>query len=141
MSANSISRPATRSCSRRSRGAFIASTAMASRCEPNRTTTMYLEKFRLPGKTAIVTGAGQGIGLACAEALGEAGARVIIADRDAAVAKTASTELTNKGYSVETTLMDVTDPRRVAEVADELVASYGNVDILVNNAGIARSET
>ena len=102
---------------------------------------MYLEKFRLPGKTAVVTGGGQGIGLACAEALAEAGARVIIADRDAAVAKTASTELTNKGYSVETTLMDVTDSRRVAEVADELVASYGNVDILVNNAGIARSET
>jgi len=102
---------------------------------------MYLEKFRLPGKTAIVTGGGQGIGLACAEALAEAGARVIIADRDAAVAKTASTELSSKGYNVETTPMDVTDSRRVADVADELVARYGKVDILVNNAGIARSET
>src|ERR1700756_1775228 len=122
MSANSISRPATRSCSRRSRGAFIASTAMASRCEPNRTTTMYLEKFKLPGKTAIVTGAGQGIGFACAEALAEAGARGVIADRCVAAAKTASDQLARKGFGVETAQMDVTDSRRVSEVADDLVS-------------------
>src|ERR1700751_205827 len=102
---------------------------------------MYLEKFRLPGKTAIVTGGGQGIGLACAEALAEAGAKIIIADRDAAAAKTESSELSNKGYSVEPALLDVTDSRRVSELADELVGRYGKVDILVNNAGIARSET
>lgn len=102
---------------------------------------MYLEKFKLPGKTAVVTGAGQGIGLACAEALGEAGARVVIADRDAALAKAAATDLTGKGYDAEMTLMDVTDSRRVSEVADELVSRYGQVDILINNAGIARSET
>ena len=102
---------------------------------------MYLEKFKLPGKTAIVTGGGQGIGLACAEALAEAGARVVIADRDAAVAKTASAGLAGRGYTVETALMDVTDSARVTEVADALVSRYGRVDILVNNAGIARSET
>ncbi len=102
---------------------------------------MYLEKFKLPGKTAVVTGAGQGIGLACAEALAEAGARVVIADRDAALAKAAATDLIGKGYDAEMTLMDVTDSRRVSEVADELVSRYGQVDILINNAGIARSET
>ena len=102
---------------------------------------MYLEKFRLPGKTAIVTGAGQGIGLACAEALAEAGARIVIADRDAEAAKAACADLSRKGYHAETALMDVTDSRRVSEVADELVSRYGRVDILVNNAGIARSET
>jgi NAD(P)-dependent dehydrogenase (short-subunit alcohol dehydrogenase family) len=102
---------------------------------------MYLEKFKLPGKTAIVTGAAQGIGLACAEALAEAGATVVIADRDADAAERAGKELSRKGFRVDVALMDVTDSRRVAQVADELVSRYGKVDILVNNAGIARSET
>jgi len=102
---------------------------------------MYLDKFKLPGKTAIVTGAGQGIGLACAEALAEAGARVIVADRDTAVAKAATADLTSRGYLVEVAPMDVTDSARVAAVAEALVSRYGRVDILVNNAGIARSET
>ncbi len=102
---------------------------------------MYLEKFKLPGKTAVVTGAAQGIGLACAEALAEAGATVVIADRDAKAARQAEEDLRGKGYRVDVALMDVTDPRRVSDVADELVLRYGHVDILVNNAGIARSET
>jgi NAD(P)-dependent dehydrogenase (short-subunit alcohol dehydrogenase family) len=102
---------------------------------------MYLEKFKLPGKTAIVTGAAQGIGLACAEALAEAGARVVIADRDANAAGRAGKDLGGKGFQVDVAVMDVTDSRRVAQVADELVSRYGKVDILVNNAGIARSET
>ncbi|MBV9529722.1 MAG: SDR family oxidoreductase [Bradyrhizobium sp.] len=102
---------------------------------------MYLEKFRLPGKTAIVTGAGQGIGLACAEALAEAGARVVVADRDAEAAKAASTALSGKGYDAEMVLLDVTDSKGVVEIADQLVSRYGQVNILVNNAGIARSET
>ncbi|MBO0753193.1 MAG: SDR family NAD(P)-dependent oxidoreductase, partial [Bradyrhizobiaceae bacterium] len=102
---------------------------------------MYLEKFKLPGKTAIVTGAAQGIGLACAEALAEAGARVVIADRDAEAAGRAGKDLNGKGYRVDVAPMDVTNSRRVSEIADELVSRYGHVDILVNNAGIARSET
>ncbi|MBV9560966.1 MAG: SDR family oxidoreductase [Bradyrhizobium sp.] len=102
---------------------------------------MYLEKFRLGGKTAIVTGGGQGIGLACVEALAEAGARVVIADRDAKVAAAGSAEMKAKGYQTEVVDMDVTDSRRVTEVADQLTSRYGKVDILVNNAGIARSET
>jgi NAD(P)-dependent dehydrogenase (short-subunit alcohol dehydrogenase family) len=102
---------------------------------------MYMEKFKLDGKTALVTGGGQGIGLACVEALAEAGAKVVIADRDSKVATAAQAEMKAKGYDTETVLMDVTDSARVTQVADELVARYGKVDILVNNAGIARSET
>jgi len=102
---------------------------------------MYLEKFKLDGKTALITDGGQGIGLACVEALAEAGARVVIADRDAKVAADAQAAMKAKGYDAETALMDVTDSGRVNEVADDLVARYGKVDILVNNAGIARSET
>jgi NAD(P)-dependent dehydrogenase (short-subunit alcohol dehydrogenase family) len=102
---------------------------------------MYLEKFKLDGRIALVTGGGQGIGLAAAEALGEAGAKVIIADRDPKAAATACTSLKAKGYQAEIAVMDVTDSARVSEVADQLVAQHGKVDILVNNAGIARSET
>ena len=102
---------------------------------------MYLEKFKLGGKTAIVTGGAQGIGLACVEALAEAGAKVVIADRDAKVANMARTEMKKKGYDVELVDMDVTDPTRVTKVANQLTSRYGQLDILVNNAGIARSET
>jgi NAD(P)-dependent dehydrogenase (short-subunit alcohol dehydrogenase family) len=102
---------------------------------------MYLEKFRLGGKTAVVTGGGQAIGLACVEALAEAGAKVIIADRDAKVGAAGRAEMESKGYDVELVDMDVTDSKRVTEVAAQLSSRYGKVDILVNNAGIARSET
>jgi NAD(P)-dependent dehydrogenase (short-subunit alcohol dehydrogenase family) len=102
---------------------------------------MYLEKFRLDKKTAVVTGAGQGIGLACAEALAEAGAKVVIADRDPQSADTGRASLKAKGFDAEIAIMDVTDPTRISEVADQLASRFGRVDILVNNAGIARSET
>jgi NAD(P)-dependent dehydrogenase (short-subunit alcohol dehydrogenase family) len=102
---------------------------------------MYLEKFRLAGKTAVVTGGGQGIGLASVEALAEAGAKVVIADRDAKVAAQGQASLKDKGYDVEIVDMDVTNSGQVAAVAAQLVARHGKVDILVNNAGIARSET
>jgi NAD(P)-dependent dehydrogenase (short-subunit alcohol dehydrogenase family) len=90
----------------------------------------YLDKFRVAGRTACVTGGGRGIGLACAEALAEAGAKVIIADRDADVAKEGRERLRGKGYDPE-----------VDAVADEIVTRHGKIDILINNAGIARSET
>lgn len=102
---------------------------------------MYMDKFKLTGKTALITGAGQGIGLGCVEALAEAGAKVVIADRDAKIAASAQAEMKAKGYDTEIVIMDVTDPTRVTEVADEMAARHGGIDILVNNAGIARSET
>jgi len=90
---------------------------------------------------AFVTGAGQGIGLACAEALAEAGACVVIADRDERLLEQGAKALQAKGYAAETELVDVTDSARVTRVADDVVARHGAIDILVNNAGIARSET
>jgi len=102
---------------------------------------MYLEKFRVSGRVALVTGGGRGIGLGCVEALAEAGATTIIGDHDAAVAESGRDALRAKGYDPEIAIMDVTKSARVDAVADDLVRRHGRVDILVNNAGIARSET
>lgn len=98
---------------------------------------MYLERMRLDGRRALITGGGQGIGLACAEALAEAGAVVTIADRDVQAISDAVAALATKGWAAGGVEMDVTDPARVNEVADRI----GVIDVLVNNAGIARSET
>ena len=92
----------------------------------------YLDRFRLDGRRAVVTGGGQGIGLACGEALREAGAAVIVADHDPALLERALATL----GTAEGVLLDVADPGAVTAVADRL----GAVDILVNNAGIALSE-
>ncbi len=98
---------------------------------------MYLERLRLDGRTALVTGGAQGIGYCCVDALAEAGARVTIADRDADAIGAAMESLRAKGHIVEGVVLDVTDPAHVMQVADQA----GVIDILVNNAGIARSET
>jgi NAD(P)-dependent dehydrogenase (short-subunit alcohol dehydrogenase family) len=103
--------------------------------------TMYLEKLRLDGRPALVTGGGQAIGLACVEALAEAGAKVVIADINPAIAEEGRDAMRKKGHAVEIALMDVTKPDQVTEVADKIVKQHGRIDILVNNAGIARSET
>jgi len=102
---------------------------------------MYLDMLKLSDRVALVTGGGRGIGLACVEALAEAGAKVIITDSNGAVAQEGGAALQAKGYDTDVIEMDVTDSGRVAQVADEVVGRYGKIDILVNNAGIARSET
>jgi NAD(P)-dependent dehydrogenase (short-subunit alcohol dehydrogenase family) len=102
---------------------------------------MYLQKYDLKGRSAVVTGGGRAIGLACVEALAEAGAKVIIADYDEKVAAEGQAEMKAKGYDVDTVRMDVTKPDDVRAVAGELGRRHGGVDILVNNAGIARSDT
>ncbi len=102
---------------------------------------MYLDKFKLTDRVAVITGGARGIGFSTAEALAEAGARVIIADRDQKDIGAAIAELAGKSFSVDGVVMDVTESARVAAVADEVAARHGRIDILVNNAGIARSET
>jgi NAD(P)-dependent dehydrogenase (short-subunit alcohol dehydrogenase family) len=101
---------------------------------------MYLEKFKLTGRTALVTGGASGIGLCIVEALAEAGASVTIADLNQRDIDAAILKLAEKGLAVSGVVMDVTDSARVTEVADDLVRRHGRVEILVNNAGIARSE-
>ena len=102
---------------------------------------MYLEKYNLSGRTAVVTGGGRSIGLACSEALSEAGAHVTIADFDMGIAEEGRDILNQEGYAAEVVQLDVTDPDRVTAVAAKIAAARGGIDILVCNAGIARSET
>lgn len=97
---------------------------------------MYLQRFRLDGRTALVTGGASGIGLACADALSEAGARIVIADLNADAIDRAVAGLVARGRAAEGRVMDVTDRTRVDAVAEEV----GPIDLLVNNAGIALSE-
>lgn len=102
---------------------------------------MYLKKMNLNGKNAVVTGGGRGIGLACVEALSEAGAHVIIADFDDKSAESGQQEMMRKGIKVEVELLDVTNSKQVTSKAEKLINKFGHIDILINNAGIARSET
>jgi NAD(P)-dependent dehydrogenase (short-subunit alcohol dehydrogenase family) len=100
---------------------------------------MYLEKLRLDGRVAVVTGAGQGIGAACARALGEAGATVVVADMAEARAKKSTADLKGAGIKAHAATLDVTRSRDVDAAAEKIVREHGRVDVLVNNAGVARS--
>ncbi len=100
---------------------------------------MYLEKFRLDGKVAVVTGAARGIGFATADALSEAGAHVVIADLELSAADSAAKVLVAKGRKASAIAMDVTDSKRVDTCAQEIIKQHGKVDILVCNAGVAIS--
>ena len=87
--------------------------------------------FRLDGKRALVTGASRGLGRACAAALAEAGARVVLAARGGDALARVAGEIEAAGGSADTLPLDIADVERAAAA----LAALGPVDILVNNAG------
>ncbi|MFN8439670.1 MAG: glucose 1-dehydrogenase [Caldilineaceae bacterium] len=94
-----------------------------------------LDRFRLHGRTALVTGAGSGIGRGYAHALGEAGAAVAVADIVVERAETVAHELTAKGVESIAIQVDVTKEDSVAAMVDAIVKKWGKLTIGVNNAG------
>lgn len=101
-----------------------------------------LDRFRLDGRVALVTGGGRGIGRALGQALQEAGAQVAVADIDGdsaarAVAELAAAELAAGDDSLGLQV-DVTRADEVGRMVDAVLERYGRLDIAVNNAGIAR---
>ncbi|MGA2975386.1 MAG: glucose 1-dehydrogenase [Spirochaetia bacterium] len=95
-----------------------------------------LERFKLDGRTALVTGGGQGIGRAFCHALAEAGARVAVVDVNRAAAETVADELAKKRLVSLAIAADVTNPDQVRSMVDSVVSHWGTLTIGVNNAGI-----
>src|SRR5436309_2307391 len=97
-------------------------------------TARYGTLFDLSERVAIVTGGGGALGGAIAQGLTEFGARVVLADLDAALAKTAASGITGATADV----VDVTDPVSATALAERVQGAFGRIDILINAAGIFR---
>ncbi|GGL44763.1 3-oxoacyl-ACP reductase [Halarchaeum grantii] len=95
-----------------------------------------LDQFSLDGQSAVVTGAGRGLGKQMASAYADAGADVAIVDIDAENAEQTADELSDDGVQTTAIAADVTDEDEVEAVADTVVEEFGRIDVLLNNAGI-----
>ena len=91
--------------------------------------------FDLTGQTALVTGGSRGLGLQMAQALGEAGARVMLTSRKATDLEQAAAELQAQGIDARWIAADCAKEEDIARLASETLQRMGHVDILVNNAG------
>jgi len=93
--------------------------------------------FDLTGKTALVTGGSRGLGLQMAQALGEAGARIMLSSRKASDLEEAAAELQAAGIDTRWIAADCAKEDDIRRLANETLQRMGQIDILVNNAGAA----
>lgn len=100
-----------------------------------------IEKMRLNGKSAMVTGGARGIGKSVAQGFAQAGANLAIVDIDLPEAKKTAEEI-EKSYGVKVIAIqaDVTDPRQAESMVQETVAAFGRLDVAFCNAGICINE-
>lgn len=96
-----------------------------------------IDKFRLEGKKAFVTGGSKGIGKSVATGLAEAGADIAIVARGLAAAEEAAHEIERLGVRAIAVKADVTVPEQVDGMMKTIVGKFGTVDVAFNNAGIA----
>jgi NAD(P)-dependent dehydrogenase (short-subunit alcohol dehydrogenase family) len=92
--------------------------------------------FNLSGRTAIVTGGAGLLGVQFCRTLAQAGAQVLLADRNGPIAQTQARALEQEGLSVSSFEMDVTDPKSVEALVSITLKRYGRLDILVNSAAL-----
>ena len=93
--------------------------------------------FDLTGRTALVTGGSRGLGLQMAQALGEAGARVLLAARKADELEAAASALQSQGIDAQWAAANCADEADLKRLTQEAMDKLGTVDVLVNNAGAA----
>jgi NAD(P)-dependent dehydrogenase (short-subunit alcohol dehydrogenase family) len=96
-----------------------------------------LDRFRLDGRVAIVTGSSSGLGVAFATGLCEAGASVVLAARRADCLDEVQRRLQDEGHAAVCVVTDVSDPESCRHAVDVAVDAFGGIDILVNNAGMS----
>jgi NAD(P)-dependent dehydrogenase (short-subunit alcohol dehydrogenase family) len=98
-------------------------------------------EIRLDGKTALITGAGSGIGESIAKIFAEAGAHVFILERDAAKGEAVAQTIRETGGKADCEVADVSQQQEMIDLVNRIVEKTGSMDILVNNAGIAHVGT
>jgi 7-alpha-hydroxysteroid dehydrogenase len=96
---------------------------------------MILERFRLTGRVAVVTGAGRGIGAACATALAEAGCNVVISSRTESQLQEVAKTIEAAGARALGVPADLNDLEAVASLAAAAKEEFGRIDVVVNNVG------
>lgn len=96
-----------------------------------------LDKFKLDGKVALVTGSSRGLGKVCAMGLAEAGATVVINSLSMEGSEKVSEEIISRGGQAIAIPADVSDIAQVNHMMEEIIREFGQLDVLFNNAGIA----
>ena len=97
---------------------------------------MFFDKFKLNNKIALITGGAKGIGLSIAHALGEAGAKLVVIDRENSTS--GIEELSKANYDITFFEGDLLDRSVPQKTIDFTLEKHGRIDILVNNAGVAQ---
>lgn len=95
------------------------------------------DRFSVAGRSALVTGAAQGLGRAMAEALADGGARLVLFDRDSDRLRATVADLHATGAEVRAVVGDVTDDAAIRRAVAEAVAAFGSLEICIANAGIS----